>query len=494
MIKEIVTHGKPEGFFETFERRPGPIKNNMHYCPGCGHGILQKLIAEAIGDLKIKDKTIIISPVGCSVFTYYYFDCFGISVPHGRAPAVATGMARSNPDSIVISYQGDGDLAAIGFNNFIQAANRGENMCVFFVNNAIYGMTGGQMAPTTLPGQKTATSPYGRSILNEGYPMKVSEMVAALDSPVYVERTALSTTNNIMKARKAVRKALLNTINRKGFSMVEFLAGCPINMKLGASEMNEFINTQMVSYFPLGCFKDIADDRDPLKRSSGIYKPEKVRELLYPLKVDKGVSPDFQNKSEIFKKQRKIKLGGFGGQGVLSLGKMIATMGKLRNFNVSWLPSYGPEMRGGTANCSVIISRKKIGSPIIDKDCNLLIVLNQPSMNKFLPELKKNGVLIYDSTTIEKPDCGPDKKVYAVDASDIAKQIGSLTYANSVILGALSAVMDYNFLTPADQADFDRTFEEAIMDCFSNKETIIKLNIEAFYAGQKAVIEKYGKK
>jgi Pyruvate/2-oxoacid:ferredoxin oxidoreductase gamma subunit len=163
-------------------------------------------------------------------------------------------------------------------------------------------------------------------------------------------------------------------------------------------------------------------------------------------------------------------------------------MGKLRNFNVSWLPSYGPEMRGGTANCSVILSRKVIGSPIIDKNCNLLIVLNQPSMDKFLPELKENGVLIYDSTTINKPECSPDKKVYAVDASDIAKKIGSLKYANSVILGALAAVMDSNFLTPADQLDFNRTFEEAIMDCFSNKETIIKKNIEAFHAGKREVI------
>jgi 2-oxoisovalerate ferredoxin oxidoreductase beta subunit len=485
---ETVTHSRPEGFFETFERRPGPIKKNMHYCPGCGHGILQKLIAEAMSDLEIKDKTILISPVGCSVFCYYYFDCFGISVPHGRAPAVATGLARSNPESIVISYQGDGDLGAIGYNNFIQAANRGENICVFFVNNAIYGMTGGQMAPTTLPGQKTITSPYGRSTANEGYPLKVSEMVAALDSPVYVERVALSNTKNIMKARKAVRKALRNTIDKKGFSMVEVLSGCPVNLKKNAEEMNEFINTQMVSYFPLGCLKDISDDRDPIRRSKPIYKKEKVMELLYPVSVEKAVSPDFQNKSEIFKKQRKIKLGGFGGQGVLSLGKMIATMGKLRNFNVSWLPSYGPEMRGGTANCSVILSRKVIGSPIIDKNCNLLIVLNQPSMDKFLPELKENGVLIYDSTTINKPECSPDKKVYAVDASDIAKKIGSLKYANSVILGALAAVMDSNFLTPADQLDFNRTFEEAIMDCFSNKETIIKKNIEAFHAGKREVI------
>ncbi|MCK5844883.1 MAG: hypothetical protein KAG97_09265, partial [Victivallales bacterium] len=203
---ETIKFGRSDGFFETFDRRPGPIKKNMHYCSGCGHGILHKLIAEAIVDLEMQDRMIVISPVGCSVFAYYYFDCGGISVPHGRAPAVATGIIRSNPDSFVISYQGDGDLGAIGLNNFLQAANRGENMTVCFVNNAIYGMTSGQMAPTTLVGQKTATSPYGRSATNEGYPLKVSEMVAALQSPIYVERVALTSTKNIRAARRALRK------------------------------------------------------------------------------------------------------------------------------------------------------------------------------------------------------------------------------------------------------------------------------------------------
>ena len=181
-----VKFGKPKGFFDTFERRPGSIKKNMHYCPGCGHGILHKLLAEGLSDMGMQDQSVLIAPVGCSVFTYYYFDTCGISVPHGRAPAVGTGITRANPECSVISYQGDGDLGAIGFNNFIQAANRGENMLVLFVNNAIYGMTGGQMAPTTLPGQVTKTSPYGRDEITEGYPLKVCEMVSALDSPIYV--------------------------------------------------------------------------------------------------------------------------------------------------------------------------------------------------------------------------------------------------------------------------------------------------------------------
>jgi 2-oxoisovalerate ferredoxin oxidoreductase beta subunit len=269
--------------------------------------------------------------------------------------------------------------------------------------------------------------------------------------------------------------------------MVEFLAGCPINLKLNAKEMNEFIENQMSQYFPLGCYKDIADNRDTIKRPEGIYEKEAVKELIYPLKVQKGVSPDFRNESKIFEKERRMKIAGFGGQGVLSLGIMISTMGKLRNFNVSWLPSYGPEMRGGTANCSVILSRDKVGSPIVDKDCNLLIVLNQPSMEKFLPELKHNGVLIYDSSTIEAPDCTNEQLVYDVKASDIAKKLGDLRYANSVILGAVSVMMEDYFLEGEDKDDFDQAFEEAIMDCFSDKQTVIQKNIEAFYAGKQAV-------
>ncbi len=482
-----IKYGRSKGFFEIFERRPGAVKKNMHYCPGCGHGIAHKIIAEALADFNIQDRTIVIAPVGCSVFSYYYYDCFGISAPHGRAPAVATGLVRANPDNIVISYQGDGDLGAIGFNNFIQAANRGENMAVFFVNNGIYGMTGGQMAPTTLPGQKTTTSPTGRSVINEGYPLKVSEMVAALDAPVYVERVSLSSTKNILKTRKAMRKAIQNTIDRKGFSVVEILAGCPTNMKMNSKEMNEFIENRMQHYFPLGCLKDIADSRNPIKRPEGIYDKQKVKDILYPIKVSKGVSSDFMNQSKIFQKERKIKIAGFGGQGVLSLGMMIATMGKLRNFNVTWLPSYGPEMRGGTANCTIITSREKVCSPIVDSQCNLLIVLNQPSMDKFLPELKLKGVLLYDSSTIVPPKCSEDKIIYAVKASDIAKKIGSQRCANAVILGALSVVMKDYFLEGKDKKDFDRAFEEAIMDCFADKQNAIQMNIEAFYAGKEAV-------
>ncbi|MDR0932070.1 MAG: 2-oxoacid:acceptor oxidoreductase family protein [Victivallales bacterium] len=484
MSEEKVIFGRSGGFFPVFERRPGPIKSNMHYCPGCGHGILHKLIAEAIADFGIQDKTIIIAPVGCAVFSYYYFDCFGISAPHGRAPAVGTGLARANPDNLVISYQGDGDLASIGFNHILQAANRGENLAVFFVNNAIYGMTGGQMAPTTLPGQKTQTTPLGRSVSSEGYPLKVSETVAALDAPVYVERCALSTVQKIRKARLAIRKALTNSIERKGFSLVELLSGCPVNLKMNAQDMNEFLDNQMSRYFPLGVYKDIADSRDPINRPVGIYQPEAVRELLYPVRVADGVSESFRNPSRIFQSERRIKLCGSGGQGVLSLGYMLATMGKLRNFNVSWLPSYGPEMRGGTANCSVVLSRDPIGSPVVDKECNLLLALNQPALEKYLPTLKSNGILLYDESNGKCPDEVLERVIYTLPASDLAKQLGDLKYANSMMLGAVAVMMCDLFLDEEDKADFDRVFEEAIMDCFHEKEHVVKNNIKAFYIGK----------
>ena len=483
-MADKILYGRSAGFFPAFERRPGPIKTNMHYCPGCGHGILHKLIAEAIQDFGIKDKTIIIAPVGCAVFSYSDFDCFGISVPHGRAPAVGTGLARANQENIVISYQGDGDLASIGFNQIIQAANRGENLAVFFVNNAIYGMTGGQMAPTTLPGQKTQTTPQGRSVSTEGYPLKVSETVAALDAPVYVERVALSTVQNIRKARLAIRKALTNSIERKGFSLVECLSGCPVNLKMHAKEMNEFLDNQMSRYFPLGVYKDIADSRDPLQRAEGIYDPRQVKELLYPVKVADGVSESFRNPSRIFEAERRIKLAGSGGQGVLSLGYMLATMGKLRNFNVSWLPSYGPEMRGGTANCSVVLSRHPIGSPLVERDCNLLIALNQSSLDKYLPELKRNGILLYDESNVRQPENIGEQILYTLPASDLATQLGDLKYANSVLLGAVAVMMCDLFLDDDDKADFDRVFEEAIMDCFREKETVVQANIRAFYIGK----------
>src|SRR5215831_11730474 len=212
-----VVHAKSKVFYETYERKD-ELQHQTHYCPGCGHGIVHKMLARAIEELGIQDRTVLISPVGCSVFAYYYFDVGNIQAAHGRAPAVGTGVKRARPESIVLSYQGDGDLAAIGTAEIVHAANRGENITVIFVNNAIYGMTGGQMAPTTLVGQKTTTSPFGRSVWNEGHPIKVCELLASLNAPVYLERVALGDAKQVLAAGRAVRKALENQIAGLGFS------------------------------------------------------------------------------------------------------------------------------------------------------------------------------------------------------------------------------------------------------------------------------------
>jgi 2-oxoglutarate ferredoxin oxidoreductase subunit beta len=220
---------------EKIFTRPKSLKNAVfHYCPGCGHSIIHRLICEVIDELNIQDKTIGVPPPGCSVFAYYYFDVDMVESAHGRGAAVATGIKRANPEAIVFSYQGDGDLAAIGTGEPLHAANRGENITAIFINNALYGMTGGQMAPTPMVGMKTTTSPFGREPQFEGHPIKMSEIIGQVDGAVYVERVAVNSPANIRKAKKAIKKAFQNQIDGKGYSLVEILSPCPTNWKMGS--------------------------------------------------------------------------------------------------------------------------------------------------------------------------------------------------------------------------------------------------------------------
>src|SRR5438477_4031894 len=248
-------HSKSPVFYDLYDRK-SDLKQQTHYCPGCGHGVAHKLIADAIEELGLQDKTILVSPVGCSVFAYYYFDVGNVQVAHGRAPAAATGLKRSCPEKLVIAYQGDGDLAAIGTAEIIHAANRGEKISVFFVNNAIYGMTGGQMAPTTLVGQRSTTSPWGRRPVNEGFPLHMAEMLSSLEAPVYIERVALSDNKNIMKARRAVRKALELQRAGAGFTFVEILSPCPTIWGKDPVEARKWVAEKMIASFPLNVFRD----------------------------------------------------------------------------------------------------------------------------------------------------------------------------------------------------------------------------------------------
>ncbi len=228
----------------------------LHYCPGCTHGIIHRLVAEAIDEFGIEGKTIGIAPVGCSVMAYNYFACDMVQAAHGRAPAVATGVKRANPDNIVFTYQGDGDLASIGMAETVHAATRGENITIIFVNNAIYGMTGGQMAPTSLPGQVTQTSPYGRDIASAGYPIRVCEMLAQLDGAAYLERVAVNNVKNVRKAKAAIKKAFENQNNGVGFSLIEVVSTCPTNWGLTPEAALQFVEEKMIPYYPLGVYKD----------------------------------------------------------------------------------------------------------------------------------------------------------------------------------------------------------------------------------------------
>ncbi len=228
----------------------------MHYCAGCTHGIAHRLAAEALDHYDIAGKTVGVAPVGCAVLMYDYFECDILEAPHGRAPAVATGIKRSRPDMVVFSYQGDGDLASIGLAEIVHAANRGENITVIFVNNTVYGMTGGQMAPTTLLGQQTTTSPYGRNLNTDGYPIRMAEMLATLEGTSYVTRVALDKPANVLRARKAVFKAFDMQLKNMGFSFVEMLSTCPTNWGMSPTEAITRLQEELIPYFPLGVFKE----------------------------------------------------------------------------------------------------------------------------------------------------------------------------------------------------------------------------------------------
>jgi 2-oxoisovalerate ferredoxin oxidoreductase beta subunit len=416
---------KAEGFYEYFLRKDGSKSKSTHYCAGCGHGIIHKLIAEAVADLGLQDDTVFVSPVGCGTFCYYYFDCGNVAAAHGRASAVATGISRGLPGKVVIAYQGDGDLGAIGFNNAFQAANRGEKFVCFFVNNAIYGMTGGQMAPTTLPGQKTATSPSGRDVATDGYPLQVCEVFNQLTAPVFIERVSVADTKRILKARKAIRKAIEIQKEGKGYAFVEILSPCPTNMKISAVDAANFTIESMEKVFPLGNFRD--------RSAEATLQPNAIPVKPLSELVGGGSSEDID--TGVFG-QKEIKFSGFGGQGILSLGLVLAHAGSTAGKNVSWFPSYGPEQRGGTASCSVVLSGKEIGSPTVDRP-DVLVAMNQPSLEKFAPTVKAGGVIIYDAQIPVEFDLPKDVTVYAFPAAEIATSKGVPKAANTALLGAL---------------------------------------------------------
>ncbi len=236
----------------------------LHYCPGCTHGIVHRLVAEVLDELGVEGKAVGVASVGCSVMSYNYFGCDMVQAPHGRAQAVATGLRRALPDGVIFTYQGDGDLAAIGTAETVHAATRGENITVIFINNAIYGMTGGQMAPTSLPGQTTQTTPYGRDVNSAGFPVRVCEMLSTLDGVALAQRVTVDSVKNVKTAKAAIKKAFQNQIEGKGYSIVEVLSTCPTNWGLSPVDALQWLRDNMIPYYPLGVYKD-GDKRDLMK-------------------------------------------------------------------------------------------------------------------------------------------------------------------------------------------------------------------------------------
>ncbi|OGP51086.1 MAG: 2-oxoglutarate oxidoreductase [Deltaproteobacteria bacterium RBG_13_43_22] len=238
-------------------KRPNSLRDvPFHFCPGCHHGIIHRLVAECIDAYDLREKTVCAASVGCSVFMYDYFDIDVCESPHGRAAAVATGIKRALPECFVFTYQGDGDLAALGIAEGVHAANRGENITIIFVNNTVYGMTGGQMAPTTMLGQATTTSPFGRDFRREGYPIRMAELLSMTEGTAFSARVAVNTPKNLMQAKKVLKKAFEVQLRNQGFSFVEFLSSCPTNWKMSAEQANQRVHDEMIPYFPLGVFKE----------------------------------------------------------------------------------------------------------------------------------------------------------------------------------------------------------------------------------------------
>jgi 2-oxoisovalerate ferredoxin oxidoreductase beta subunit len=428
-----VAHAKAKSFYARYERKDD-LQHQTHFCPGCGHGIAHKLLARAIDELGIQDRTILVGPVGCGVFTYNYFDVGNISAAHGRAPAAATGAKRSRPESIVISYQGDGDLAAIGSAEILHAANRGENFTAIFINNAVYSMTGGQSAPTTLLGQKTTTTPNGRQAATEGYPLRVCELLATLEAPVYIERVGLGGNKQIAQAARGLRRAVESQVRGLGFSLVEVLSPCPTIWKMQPVEAQRWVRDVMEKTFPLGVFKDRTKESEPRRLPDAGLALEEIPRIL-------GVDPgSFSEGHPVANGAAdldiRVRAAGFGGQGVLLLGEVLAEAGLDAGLEVSWLPSYGPEMRSGTSNCHVRIAGRSIDSPLVTEP-TVLVAMNEPSLKKFQASVRQGGWILYNGEKLPE-GCGrTDAHVLARPFTRLADELGDARAGNMIVLGAL---------------------------------------------------------
>ncbi|MCR4784396.1 MAG: 2-oxoacid:acceptor oxidoreductase family protein [bacterium] len=465
-------------FYETFERHAhgqGIKAHSTHYCPGCGHGLIHKYLSESIAELDIQDKTVAVSPVGCSVFLYYYMNVGNQQAAHGRASVVALAQKLARPDSIVVAYQGDGDLASIGLAEIVSVAQLGLPITVIFVNNSTYGMTGGQMAPTTLIGQKMTTCPDGRTP-SMGQPMKVAELIAGLDGPVYVERVALFDHKSRLQAKRAIKKALQVQVEGKGFSFIEVVSECPVQLKLEPVKASEWVRENMLPVYPLGVKKDtVASIEEPpvLKRIP--YDSDK---LLQEIGVTHESAPHFAKAfpTHLDPDDVGIKFAGAGGDGAQTAALLLTRAALQEGFDSTHIPSYGPESRGGTSYADVHVAHEVL-SPAVPNP-HILVAFNAPSLVKFASSVLEGGIILYDSAVIfEVPPVPRGVKVYGIPFAEIAQNLGRRILKNVVCLGAFCAATN---IFPQE------SFLEALKRGLKKNPKIQEINREAFFEGVKA--------
>lgn len=467
-------------FYDRFQRHAegeGLKAHSTHYCPGCGHGLVHRDLSAAIESLGIQDRTILVSPVGCAVFAYYYFDVGNSQAAHGRAPAVAIGHKLANPDSIVICYQGDGDLASIGLAETISTAQMGLPITIIFINNAIYGMTGGQLAPTSLMGQKTSTSPDGRT-QNMGQPLRVAEMIAQLDGPVYVERVALFDPKQRVRARKAIEKAIRIQKEGRGYAFVEVLAECPTHLKLTPEQTEAWVKEHMEPIYPLGVKKDLTVE-PWWDRGAPSFEPEKV---LGMIGADQDTVPRFATgfPTHLGGRDISFKLAGAGGDGAQTAALLLARAAIDEGFDATHIPSYGPESRGGTSYADVHLAETEVLNPAAP-DPHVLIAFNAPSLVKFAPSVREGGLILYDSTVIQElPPMPPGRRVIGAPFTAIATNLQRPMVKNIVALGALQAATG---VFPPE------TFLATLKTVLKEKSTLLPLNEAAFAAGLRHTTE-----
>jgi 2-oxoisovalerate ferredoxin oxidoreductase beta subunit len=462
-------------FYERFERHEhgrGLKARSTHYCAGCGHGLVQRYLSDAIEEHGVQDRTVAVSPVGCAVFLYYYLDVGNTQAAHGRASAVALGHKLANPEAVVVSYQGDGDLAAIGLLEIMHVAQLGVPLAVIFVNNAVYGMTGGQLAPTTLLGQRTTTTPTGRD-RSVGGPLRVAELMASLDGTAYVERVALFDSKQRRRAKKAISKAIRLQSRNEGFAFVEVLAECPTHLHATPAEAERWVREQMLPVFPLGVKKDAPSDfwRDAFRTRA-----------FDPLEVLAAVGADAEDaprSCEAFPRTAfgddvGVKIAGAGGDGAQTAALLLARAAVNEGFDATHIPSYGPESRGGTSYADVRLAEREVLSPDVPAP-HVLVAFNAPSLTRFAPAVRPGGVVVYDASVIrDAPSPGPGVRFLPVPCTGIARELGNPLVKNAVALGAVAGAT--GILPP-------ESLLGAIRQALAAKRAALEVNEQAFRRG-----------